>query len=315
MNNQNSVDAIDPNKMCDGKVCVVTGAGRGIGKAIAEMLASHGAKVVVNDIGVELDGTGGDTSLAQSVADGIIGCGGEAVANSDSVASYKGAENIVQTALDQYGQIDVIVNNAGILRDVIFHKMTEDDWDSVMNVMLKGTFNVSRVAATHFRQQSSGSFIHMTSTSGLLGNFGQSNYGACKLGIIGFSKCIALDMARYHVRSNCIAPSAWSRMTGSVPTNTPEQKKRAEQRKQVTPEKNAPMAVFLASEMSRDVTGQVFATRHNEIHLFSQPRPIRTMQTSEGWTPAKIAERVIPAMRHNFFPLDRTTDIFPWDPV
>ena len=315
MTDQMLTDTIDPQKMCDGKVCVVTGAGRGIGKAIAALLASHGAMVVVNDIGVELDGTGGDTSLAQSVVDEINGSGGEAVSNTDSVATYKGAENIIETALDNFGQIDVVVNNAGILRDVIFHKMTEEDWDSVVNVMLKGTFNVSRVAATHFRNQSSGSFIHMTSTSGLLGNFGQSNYGACKLGIVGFSKCIALDMARYNVRSNCIAPSAWSRMTGSVPTNTPEQKKRAEQRKQVTPEKNAPMAVFLASDMSRDITGQVFATRHNEIHLFSQPRPLRTMQTAEGWTPAAIAERVIPALRHNFLPLDRTADIFPWDPV
>lgn len=308
-------EAIDPNRMVEGKVCVVTGAGRGIGKAIAELLAEHGGKVVVNDIGAELDGSGEDKGLAESVVEGIKEKGGEAVANTDSVAEYKGAEGIIQTALDTFGQIDVVVNNAGILRDVIFHKMTEEDWDLVMNVMFKGTFNVSRVAATHFRQQSSGSFIHMTSTSGLLGNFGQANYGACKLGIAGFSKCIALDMARYQVRSNCIAPSAWSRMTGSVPTNTPEQQRRAEQRKQVTPEKNAPMAVFLASDMSRDVTGQVFATRHNEIHLFSQPRPIRTMHTMEGWTPAAIAERVIPAFKHNFFPLDRTSDIFPWDPV
>ena len=230
--------------------------------------------------------------------------------NTDTVATYKGAEGMVQTALDTYGQIDVVVNNAGILRDVIFHKMTEDDWDSVMNVMFKGTFNVSRVAATHFRQQSSGSFIHMTSTSGLLGNFGQANYGACKLGIVGFSKCIALDMARYQVRSNCFAPSAWSRMTSSIPTNTPEQKARAAQRQQVTPAKNAPMAVFLASDMSRDVTGQVFSTRHNEIHLFGQPRPLRTMQTAEGWTPATIAERLY-RPQAQFLAADRTADIFP----
>jgi NAD(P)-dependent dehydrogenase (short-subunit alcohol dehydrogenase family) len=307
------MEGIDPNRMVEDKVCVVTGAGRGIGKAIAELLAQHGGKVVVNDIGAELDGSGEDRSLAQTVVDGIKAKGGEAVANTDSVSSYSGAEGIIGAALDTWGKIDVVVNNAGILRDVIFHKMTEDDWDSVMNVMFKGTFNVSRVAATHFRQQSSGSYVHMT--SGLLGNFGQSNYGACKLGIVGFSKCIALDLARYQVRSNCIAPSAWSRMTSSIPTNTPEQQKRAEQRQQVTPEKNAPMAVYLASDMSRDVTGQVFSVRHNEIHLFNQPRPIRTMHTAEGWTPASIAERVIPALKHGFLPLDRTADIFPWDPV
>ena len=296
------------------KVVLITGAGRGIGREHALEFGRRGAKVVVNDLGSNVRGDG-SSNLASSVAAEIVQLGGAAVANNLSVADPDGAKAMVQQAIDEFGRLDIVINNAGILRDVIFHKMTEEDWDSVVNVMLKGTFNVSRVAATHFRNQSSGSFIHMTSTSGLLGNFGQSNYGACKLGIVGFSKCIALDMARYNVRSNCIAPSAWSRMTGSVPTNTPEQKKRAEQRKQVTPEKNAPMAVFLASDMSRDITGQVFATRHNEIHLFSQPRPLRTMQTAEGWTPAAIAERVIPALRHNFLPLDRTADIFPWDPV
>ena len=211
------MEGIDPSRMAEDKVCVVTGAGRGIGKAIAIMLAEHGAKVIVNDIGAALDGSDDDAGVADEVVAEIKAAGGEAVPNKDTVATYEGAEGMVQTALDTYGQIDVVVNNAGILRDVIFHKMTEDDWDSVMNVMFKGTFNVSRVAATHFRQQSSGSFIHMTSTSGLLGNFGQANYGACKLGIVGFSKCIALDMARYQVRSNCIAPSAWSRMTSSIP--------------------------------------------------------------------------------------------------
>src|SRR5574340_1108504 len=199
------------SKIMEGKVVVITGAGRGIGRAIAILMAQHGAKVVVNDIGAALDGSGSDATPAQEVVDEIRKAGGEAAPNRDSVAGFNSAAKIVQCALDNFGRIDCVVNNAGILRDVIFHKMTEEDWDSVVNIMLKGAFNMSRHAADPFRKQESGSFVHMTSTSGLIGAMGQANYSAAKLGMVALSKSIAVDMARFNVRSNCIAPVAWTR--------------------------------------------------------------------------------------------------------
>ncbi len=302
-------------KMLEGKVVVVTGAGRGIGAAIATLMAKEGAKVVVNDIGVSLTGEGGDKAPADEVVAGIRKAGGEAVTNADSVAEFSSAAKIIQCAVDTFGRIDCVVNNAGILRDVIFHKMTEDDWDSVVKVMLKGAFNMCRHAADHYRKQESGSFVHMTSTSGLIGAMGQVNYGAAKLGIVGLSKNIAVDMQRFNVRSNCIAPVAWTRMTASIPPKDPAAAKRVEQRKQVTPEHNAPLAAFLASDAAKDVTGQVFSTRKNEIFLMSQPRPLRGIHRAEGWTPETCAEHMLPALKSWFFPLDRTADVFPWDSI
>ena len=193
--------------------------------------------------------------------------------------------------------------------------MTEDDWNSVINVHLSGSFYVSRAAAEHFRKQESGAFVHMSSTSGLIGNFGQANYSAAKLGITALSKSIALDMKRYNVRSNCIAPFAWSRMTGSIPAETPEQKARVEKIKLMTPDKNAPMAVYLASDAAKDVTGQVFATRNNEIFLMSSPRPIRSVHRGEGWTPETIANHGIQSLKGAFMPLDRSGEVFTWDPI
>jgi NAD(P)-dependent dehydrogenase (short-subunit alcohol dehydrogenase family) len=221
----------------------------------------------------------------------------------------------VQCALDSFGRIDCVVNNAGILRDVIFHKMTEEDWDSVLKVMLKGAFNMCRHAADHYRKQESGCFVHMTSTSGLVGAMGQANYGSAKLGMVGLSKNIAVDMQRFNVRSNCIAPTAWTRMTASIPPKDPAAKKRIEQRMQVSAGHNAPLAVFLASDVARDVTGQVFAVRKNEIFLMSQPRPLRGIHRAEGWTPDTCAEHMLPALKSGFYPLDRTADVFPWDSI
>ena len=302
-------------KMMEGKVVVVTGAGRGIGAAIAQLLAAHGAKVVVNDIGVALDGAGGDATPAQGVVGAIRQGGGNAVVNTDSVAGFASAGKIIQCAMDTFGRLDGVVNNAGILRDVIFHKMSEEDWDAVVNVMLKGTFNCSRHAADHFRKQESGAFVHMTSTSGLIGAMGQANYGAAKLGIVALSKCIAVDMGRFNVRSNCIAPVAWTRMTASIPPKDPAAARRIEQRRQVTAEHNAPLAVFLLSDAAKEVNAQVFSTRKNEIFLMSQSRPLRGIHRSEGWTPETCAEHMLPAMRSWFFPLDRTADVFPWDSI
>jgi len=307
---------MQPGKMVEGKVVVVTGSGRGIGAAIAKLMAKHGAKVVVNDIGVSLDGKGTDATPAQEVVNEIKKAGGEAAANYDSVAEFKSAAKIVQCALDNFGRIDCVVNNAGILRDVIFHKMTEADWDAVVNVMLKGTFNTSRHAAEHFRRQSSGAFVHMTSTSGLIGAMGQANYSSAKLGMVALSKSIAVDMARFNVRSNCIAPVAWTRMTASIPAKDPATQKRIEQRMQVTPEHNAPLAVFLASDAAAGVNAQVFATRKNEIFLMSQSRPLRGVHRSEGWTPDTCAEHLYPALKSWFYPpTDRTGDVFPWDSI
>ena len=298
-----------------GKVVVVTGAGRGIGREIALMMAKEGAKVVVNDIGTSLAGEGADQTPAEEVVQLIRKNGGEAVASYDSVAEFAAAERIVQTAVDSFGRVDSVINNAGILRDVIFHKMTFDDWDSVIKVILYGAFNMSRAAATHFRNQNGGSFVHMISNSGLAGNVGQANYGAAKAGMVMLSKHIALDMQRFNVRSNCIAPSAWTRMTGSIPSNTPDKAARVAQRQMVTPDKNAPLAVFLASDAAKDVNGQIFYTRMNEIFLMSQSRPIRGMQRSDGWTPQAIAEIALPAFKPDFYPLSRNQDVFSWDPV
>jgi NAD(P)-dependent dehydrogenase (short-subunit alcohol dehydrogenase family) len=301
--------------MLEGKVALVTGGGRGVGRGVALELAKAGAKVVVNDLGVSLAGEGGDVSPAQSVVDEIAAAGGEAVANGDSVATWDGGQAMVQDALDNFGRIDVVVNNAGNLRDVLFHKMSEEEFDAVVAVHLKGTFNVSRAAAPHFKLQASGAYIHMTSTSGLVGNFGQANYAAAKLGIAALSKSIALDMQRFNVRSNAVAPFAWTRMVSSIPDETPEQKKRVEGLKKLIPEKIAPFVVALASDAGAGVNGQIFGVRNNEIYLFSQPRPIRTAHTADGWSPEAIADRVFPQFANDFYPLVRSGDVFTWDPV
>ena len=300
----------------EGKVIVVTGAGRGIGREIALLAGSEGGRVVVNDLGAGADGEGNPAAgPAQEVVDEIRAVGGTAVANADSVADAAGAERIIRTALEAFGRIDSVVNNAGILRDRIFHRMSHVDWEMVIKVHLMGSFYMSRAAASHFREQESGSYIHFTSTSGLIGNFGQANYAAAKMGIVGLSKSIALDMARHHVRSNCISPFAWSRLIGTIPTDTPEQQARVAKVKTMTPGKIAPLAIYLASDLATDVTGQIFAVRKNEIFLMSQPRPIRSIHSGEGWTPQTIAEHAIPALKGSFFPLDRTQDVFTWDPV
>lgn len=298
-----------------GKVVVVTGAGGGIGRGIALAMAQAGAKVVVNDIGVSLTGEGGGEGPAQAVASEIVAAGGQAVANTDSVAAYDSASRVIQTAIDAFGRIDAVVNNAGNLRDRVFHKMSEEEWRQVIDVHLNGSFFMSRAAAPYFREQESGAFVHMTSTSGLIGNFGQANYAAAKLGIVALSKSIALDMARYNVRSNCIAPFAWSRMTSSIPAETDEEKARVEKLKKMEANKVAPMAVYLASDAASAITAQVFAVRANEIMLMSQPRPLRSVHHGEGWTPELIGEIAVPAMRKHFYTLERSPDVIDWDPI
>jgi NAD(P)-dependent dehydrogenase (short-subunit alcohol dehydrogenase family) len=304
-----------PDGVLEEKVAVVTGAGGGIGRAIARAAAAAGAKVIVNDIGGSLKGEGRSETPGAETVSLIREAGGEAELCTDSVSTWDSAQKIVQAALDHYGRIDVVVNNAGILRDTIFHKMAPEDWDAVVAVHLNGSFYVSRAAAPHFRAQESGAYVHMTSTSGLIGNFGQANYSAAKLGVVGLSKSIALDMQRYGVRSNCIAPNAWSRMISSIPATTDAEMARVARLQKMTPEKNAPLAIFLASDLAREVTGQIFVSRNNEIFLMSHNRPLRGVQRSEGWTPELIAEHALLAVRDNLQPLDRSADVFGWDPV
>lgn len=302
-------------RMVEGKVVVVTGAGGGIGRDIALLMAQHGGSVVVNDVGASLTGEGQDVGPAQQVVNEIKALGGEAVVNADSVSEPSSAQKIVEAALSAFGRVDCVVNNAGILRDRFFHKMSLEEWDAVLKVHLYGTYFVSRAVAEHFKNQESGCLIHMTSTSGLIGNYGQANYAAAKLGIAALSKSIALDLQKFNVRSNCIAPFAYSRMIGSIPTDTPEQQARVEKIKQMTPAKVAPIAVYLASDAAREVNGQIFAVRNNEIFLMSQPRPVRSVHRSEGWTPETIAEHAMPALKASFFGLERSADVFSWDPV
>mgnify|MGYP003701441731 FL=1 len=302
-------------KALDGKVVIVTGAGRGIGREIALLAAAEGAKVVVNDLGGAADGSGASAAPAEEVVEDIRKAGGTAVANFDSVADPLAAANIVETAITHFGQLDGVVNNAGILRDAIFHKMSVADFETVIKVHLMGSFYVSHAAARIFREQESGSFVHFTSTSGLVGNFGQANYAAAKMGIVGLSKSIALDMARFHVRSNCVSPFAWSRLIGTIPTQTEAEKARVERMQAMGPEKIAPLSVFLLGDAASDVTGQIFAVRMNEIFLMSQSRPVRSIHRAEGWNCESLAEHGMPALKSSFFPLDRSADIFSWDPI
>ena len=299
----------------DGKVVLVTGGGRGIGRDFSFAMAQAGAKVVVNDLGSSTDGSDIEGTPADEVAAEIEKMGGVALANHGSVAKFDDAGQMVQDAITHFGQLDAVINNAGILRDRMFHKMSLDEWHAVIDVHLNGTFYVSRAAAPHFRERETGAFVHMTSTSGLIGNFGQANYAAAKLGIAALSKSIALDMNRFNVRSNCISPFAWTRMIGTIPVDDETQKARVEKLKEMIPAKVAPMAVFLCADLAKAVSGQIFAVRHNEIFLMGQHRPLRSVQRSEGWTAESIAEHAVPALQSHFYALDRSQDVFSWDPV
>ena len=302
-------------KLLEGKVALVTGGGRGVGRGIALAMAEAGASVVVNDLGATLDGKPESGEPAAEVVAAIEAMGGKAIADGGSVSDWVQAQRMVKTAVDTFGRIDIVVNNAGILRDVMFHRMSEPEFDDVIAVHLKGSFNVSRAAAPFFKEQAGGAFVHMTSTSGLIGNFGQANYSAAKLGIAALSKSIALDMQKFGVRSNAVAPFAWTRMIDSIPNETPEQKRRVEGLKKLVPEKVAPFVVALCADEARHVSGQIFGVRNNEIYLFSQPRPIRSAHCGEGWTPQAVLDTAIPMLSADFFALDRSGDIFTWDPV
>jgi NAD(P)-dependent dehydrogenase (short-subunit alcohol dehydrogenase family) len=301
--------------MLDGKVAVVTGAGRGIGREAALLLAGHGARVVVNDFGGSEAGTGGSQTPADEVVEAIRKAGGEAVASYDSVASMGGGKAIVERALDAFGGVDIVVNNAGVLRDRMIFNMSEEEWDVVIDTHLKGTFAVTRAAAPFMRERKWGRFINMTSTSGLVGNVGQANYAAAKLGIVGLTKVTALDMARYNVTANCISPFAWTRMIGTIPTDTEAQRARVEKIKKMGPEHIAPVVVFLATDLAREVSGQIIGVRGKEIMIFGHSRPIMRVHHAEGWTVDRLAEMFPGTLQHHLVPLETSPQYFNYDPL
>jgi NAD(P)-dependent dehydrogenase (short-subunit alcohol dehydrogenase family) len=302
-------------RFLEGRAAVVTGAGRGIGREIALMMAAAGARVVVNDLGGGADGSGSDASPADAVVREIRTAGGEAVASYESVATMAGGQRIVEAAVDHFGRVDIVVNNAGIVRDRMIYNMTEEEWDAVIAVHLKGAFALTRAAAPRFREQRWGRFVNMTSTSGLVGNVGQANYAAAKLGIVGLTRVTALDMARHHVTANCIAPFAWTRLIGTIPADTPEQKARLAKLEKLAPRDVAPLAVFLGTDEAADVTGQVFGVRGKEIFVFSQPRPVRSIHHGQGWTPERLVETFRGSLGRHLVPLEGSAQYFSYDPL
>jgi len=302
-----------------GKVVLVTGAGQGVGRDIALQAAQAGARVMVNDLGTSLTGEGADSTVAAGVAREIRDAGGEAASCAASVTDRAAVRAMVEQCRDELGGLDHLVNNAGILRDRMFHRMSDAEWDAVIDVHLNGARNLAAAASAVFRQQESGSMVHMTSTAGLCGNLGQANYAAAKMAIVGLSRSIAIDMARSNVRSNCVAPFAFSRMTNTIPTvggaQDPDETPYLDKIRKMGSEKIAPLVIALGSDRAAHITGQIFAVRANEIFLMSQPRPLRGIHRAEGWTPETVLDHAIPAMERDFYGLETSRDVFNWEPV
>jgi NAD(P)-dependent dehydrogenase (short-subunit alcohol dehydrogenase family) len=301
----------------DGKVVLVTGGGNGIGRECALIAAREGAKVLVNDLGGgERGGDEGSAGPAEAVAAEIRAAGGQAVSNSKSVTDMGAVKDMVAQAISELGGLHAVINPAGILRDGMFHKMPDEDWDKVIEVHLRGAYNVTRATVEHFRDQQDGSYVHFTSTSGLIGNIGQANYAAAKLGVMGLSRIVAMEGALKNVRSNIIAPFAWTRMIATIPVKDEASAKRVERMKNaMRADQVAQLAVALASPESKDVSGQIFAVRGNEVVLFSQPRPVRSLAKVEGWNPRSLLDQCLPAMKNDFTDLGATSAVFPYEPV
>jgi len=303
--------------LLEGKVVLVTGAARGIGREVALSAAREGARILVNDLGGAVAGGDlGDAGPAQEVVDEIRAAGGEAVADSHSVSDRQGASAMIEMALDTFGGLHAVINPAGILRDKMFHKMDDEDWDSVINVHLNGSYNVARAAINHFRDQEDGAFLFFTSTSGLIGNIGQANYAAAKMGIAGLSRIIAMEGAQKNVRSNVVAPFAWTRMIATIPVKDDASAERVKRMQEgMRADQVAQPVVALVSDAAKHVSGQIFAVRGNEIFLMSQPRPVRGMARLEGWSPQSVVDHALPGLSGQFEDLGPTNSVFSWDPV
>ena len=303
----------------DGKTVLVCGGGNGIGKECALLAAKEGASIVVNDLGGGLSdagGAAGDAGPAEKVAEEIRAAGGKAVSNSESVTDMAAVHGMIAQAKDEFGGLHSIINPAGILRDGMFHKMSEDDWRSVIDVHLHGSFNVTRAAIEMFREQEEGNYVLFTSTSGLIGNIGQANYAAAKMGIAGLSRIIAMEGARKNVRSNIIAPFAWTRMIASIPVKDEAGAERVERMKNgMRADQVAQLAVALCSDQASDVSGQIFSVRGNEVVLFDQPRPKKSVSNTAGWDPQSLLDKGLPAMKADMFDLGATTSVFPYEPI
>jgi NAD(P)-dependent dehydrogenase (short-subunit alcohol dehydrogenase family) len=309
----------------DGKVVLVTGAANGIGKECAMIAAQAGAKVLVNDLGGgAAGGDEGSAGPAQQVANEIKAAGGVAVANSESVTNRAAVKRMIEQAKDELGGLHAVINPAGILRDKMFHKMDDSDWDMVIDVHLNGAYNVCRASIEHFREQGEGSYVLFTSTSGIIGNIGQANYAAAKMGVAGLSHIIAMEGAAKGVRSNIIAPFAWSRMIATIPIKDEASRIRVERmQKFMRADQVAQLAIALAAPATKDEkgavkdspTGEIFVARGNEIFLMSQSRPVRGLAKLEGWTPETINDHCMSALRPSFTGLGATTSVFGWDPV
>jgi NAD(P)-dependent dehydrogenase (short-subunit alcohol dehydrogenase family) len=292
--------------MLEGRVAICTGAARGVGAEVAKAMAREGAKIVIVDPGVGGAGEGGDQRPAQAMADEIKAEGYEAVANFGSVTAFDDCLKMVQQARDTFGGLHIVFNAAGILRDKMFHNMFPEDWQAVIDVHLTGHFNVNRAAINLFREQNYGRMILVSSTSGLLGNVGQTNYGSAKMGIVALARIIAMENQSRGITANVIAPSADTRMTRSVPTpkDPAAAAAREERLRRSRADAIAPLCAFLASEQAGYVNGQVFHQRAGELSLYGHMRPVRMVHRNGGWTPQTIAEVAMPSLANGFTSLD-----------